>query len=108
MVDPVRRIARPCRSVRERIRQRDDYRCHWHGGPVFAQPATRGARSLDAATLDHLTPLIRGGTNDDANLVTSCEACNRIKAHWSVGEFLAWVHAVAARHPLPAREASNV
>jgi 5-methylcytosine-specific restriction protein A len=31
------------------------------------------------AELDHIKPLSRGGTHDDANLATLCIACHRTK-----------------------------
>lgn len=49
----------------ERARRKllaDQPRCHWCGG--------------NATVADHLTPLSAGGTNDPANLVPSCVACN--------------------------------
>jgi HNH endonuclease len=30
--------------------------------------------------VDHITPVARGGTNDNMNLITSCEDCNRGKS----------------------------
>jgi hypothetical protein len=30
-------------------------------------------------TIDHVTPVVRGGTNDDENLQTLCGSCNRTK-----------------------------
>ncbi len=39
------------------------------------------ARSLplEAATLDHVIPVARGGTDAPGNLVVACGACNRLK-----------------------------
>jgi 5-methylcytosine-specific restriction endonuclease McrA len=30
-------------------------------------------------TIDHVVPVVRGGSDDAANLATACEACNREK-----------------------------
>jgi 5-methylcytosine-specific restriction enzyme A len=46
-----------------------DGRCHYCGREV-------GARRL---TLDHLVPLIRGGTSVRANVVPACKDCNSAK-----------------------------
>ncbi|MBL8983224.1 MAG: HNH endonuclease, partial [Gemmatimonadetes bacterium] len=34
---------------------------------------------LEHATLDHVVPLARGGTDDPGNLVVACGPCNRLK-----------------------------
>ena len=39
-----------------------------------------------AATIDHVVPLIRGGTNFEGNLVPACRSCNSRKRHWLVIE----------------------
>ena len=46
-----------------------DGRCHYCGRVV-------GARRL---TLDHVVPLIRGGTSVRANVVPACKDCNSAK-----------------------------
>ncbi|MEO7963499.1 MAG: HNH endonuclease [Gemmatimonadaceae bacterium] len=52
------------------------------------------ARRLDSevATLDHVHPLARGGTNHPGNVVTACAPCNRLKGDMLPHEFF-------ARHP---------
>lgn len=52
---------------RHQIYARDDYRCIWCGCLVDA-----GVN----ASLDHVLPRERGGTNAAHNLVTACIACN--------------------------------
>ncbi len=44
--------------------------------------------SEDDFVLDHLTPVIKGGTNRKTNLVTSCASCNRRKQDGDPVEFL--------------------
>jgi HNH endonuclease len=69
-------------SIRDRIFERDGFRCVYCG-LVF--PA-------DALTLDHVEPKMRGGDHSAGNLVTACATCNAQKAGepaWS------WL----ARHP---------
>lgn len=48
--------------------------------------------ALEEATLDHVYPLARGGTNAGGNLVTACARCNRLKGDMLPHEFF-------ARHP---------
>lgn len=38
-------------------------------------------------TLDHLTPNVKGGTNDASNLVTACHRCNTARGTRSVAAF---------------------
>lgn len=40
------------------------------------------------ATIDHVVPLSKGGTNDSSNLVPSCRSCNIRKRTRSVEMFL--------------------
>ncbi|CAN5149852.1 hypothetical protein BH23GEM2_BH23GEM2_18300 [soil metagenome] len=54
---------------------RDRYCCQYCGRP---QGALKHRESL---TRDHVVPLSRGGTNDWANVVTACSACNTRKAN---------------------------
>lgn len=49
---------------------RDGWRCCYCGEPV----------TPDIATLDHIQPTSRGGTNEPANLATACLMCNSIKS----------------------------
>jgi 5-methylcytosine-specific restriction endonuclease McrA len=48
----------------------------------------------DERTLDHVTALGRGGTDDPSNAALACEPCNRFKRDMSVDEFrllLSWM-----------------
>jgi 5-methylcytosine-specific restriction endonuclease McrA len=49
----------------------DDNRCHWCGRRL----------RLSTATMDHVIPLARGGSNHPRNLVLACEACNQTRGH---------------------------
>lgn len=54
------------KSARFAIFQRDGFTC-----------AYCGRRPPNAVLeIDHIVPLAEGGTNDDTNLITSCEDCN--------------------------------
>ena len=37
--------------------------------------------TLETATVDHVIPLARGGSNADDNLVLACDPCNKEKGH---------------------------
>lgn len=54
------------KSQRFRIFSRDNFTCRYCG------------RQSDVVPLhvDHVIPVCRGGTNDDENLITSCQDCN--------------------------------
>ena len=45
--------------------------------------------ALEAATLDHVHPVSRGGDDDAGNLVVACGPCNRMKGDMLPAEFFA-------------------
>lgn len=51
---------------RNRVFERDDYKCRYCGKQV----------TRFSATLDHIQPISRGGDNSYGNLITSCLHCN--------------------------------
>ena len=63
---------------RKEIFERDGYRCVYCGtqSPV------------EALTLDHVQPRVRGGDHSEGNLVTACRACNILKGHRRLSFFL--------------------
>lgn len=63
---------------RLRIFERDDYRCVYCGERFPAEELT----------LDHVQPRVRGGDRSDGNLVTACGACNTLKGHRRLVDFL--------------------
>lgn len=58
------------KSTRFRIFARDGFTCRYCG----AQSDTV------ALEVDHIIPVVEGGTNDDENLITACLTCNRGKS----------------------------
>lgn len=63
---------------RDRVFERDDYRCVYCGKRFTAEELS----------VDHVEPRVRGGDQSTGNLVTACRACNTLKAHRRVSEFL--------------------
>jgi len=58
------------RQLRARILRRDQYRCLLCG---------KGRDDQVELTVDHITPVAAGGTNDPDNLQTLCKPCNSEK-----------------------------
>jgi 5-methylcytosine-specific restriction endonuclease McrA len=63
---------------RDRVFERDDYRCVYCGERFIA----------DELSVDHVEPQVRGGDQSSGNLVTACRGCNTLKGHRRVSEFL--------------------
>ena len=58
---------------------------------LCCKPIDKG--SLFDATqvqVEHLTPVSRGGTNDESNLVIACRTCNQEKAGKTMREYWLW------------------
>jgi len=66
--------AAPTRSLRLRFRvfRRDSFRCQYCGRSPRKDPRV-------VLEIDHIRPKSAGGSDDIANLTTSCSACNRGK-----------------------------
>lgn len=69
---------------RDRIFERDEFRCVYCGQQFLASELT----------LDHVESRVRGGDRSEGNLVTACMACNTLKGHRRLSEFL-YDHATA-------------
>ena len=63
---------------RDQIFTRDDFRCAYCG-EHFA---------VDALTVDHVQPKMRGGDRSGGNLVTACAPCNARKGGRALAAFL--------------------
>ena len=63
---------------RSGIFERDEYRCVYCGAQFDASELT----------LDHVQPRVRGGDRSEGNLVTACGACNTLKGHRRLSDFL--------------------
>lgn len=76
LVSPGQRLSsRQWMKVRERILVRDECLCRYCGDW--------------ADTVDHVLPIVRGGPNDDDNLVACCRYCNTSKGAKPVEEWRA-------------------
>lgn len=64
--------------LRPDILTRDNYRCVYCGNGAF-----------EHLTIDHKTPITRGGVSSMANCVAACVKCNDTKADMTEAEFLA-------------------
>ena len=63
---------------RLRIFERDAYRCVYCGQQF----------PPEVLTIDHVESRARGGDRSDGNLVTACRACNTLKGHRRLSDFL--------------------
>ena len=63
---------------REQIFARDDYHCVYCGERF----------ELEALTVDHVQPRMRGGDRSGGNLVTACGGCNAKKGSMRLSAFL--------------------
>lgn len=96
----------PSASVEYGIYQRDGWRCRFCEIRIISPNARKrlvalyptvarwGRANRDkhhglsalTATLDHILPHSRGGTNDDTNLVAACGMCQFGRGHWTLEE----------------------
>lgn len=64
---------------REEVFARDGHQCVYCGQPFPSEELT----------VDHVQPRVRGGDNSGGNVVTACGACNALKGHRRLSDFLA-------------------
>jgi len=69
------------------LRKRDGKRCHFCKVTMSFKPVPNGSYLPKRATLEHLTPLSRGGTHTWANVVLACWQCNVRKHNALDGEW---------------------
>ena len=75
-------------AMRRRLAGEQNWRCCYCG--CRTEIDTLGPR---AATIEHLTPKIDGGSDDYENLVSACSRCNNDRGHAPLDEWLAIVTA---------------
>lgn len=71
------RGGRAWRRRREQIFKRDNFLCQIHLRKDELVAVT--LHGTDAGVCDHVIPLSEGGTDDDSNLQTICQACDKEK-----------------------------
>jgi hypothetical protein len=49
-------------------------------------------RQLDRATIDHMTPIARGGRDDELNRICACASCNALKGQLDLATFIRCRH----------------
>lgn len=71
----------------EQLIERDGTTCTWCCRPLIREPI-HPDRDCDAhMTVEHIIPLVKGGTNDLCNLALACYGCNNDR-----GDSLDWTH----------------
>lgn len=66
-------------ELRAALFKRDDFRCFWCN--TTCRPPGMGKPTDATATVDHLIPVAKGGSNEFSNLVTACRRCNELRGH---------------------------
>ena len=79
-------------QTRRRIYERDGWLCVW----CTVKVAQQLAPGICLASVDHVVPRSRGGSNRPGNLITCCATCNTKRGHRSVPAFAAKICDTAA------------
>ena len=84
----------PTTAIREIHRRSDDGQNQVNRFEIFARDEYRCmycglVHELDALSVDHVQPRMRGGDGSQGNVVTACRGCNTRKAGHSLPRFLA-------------------
>ena len=86
-------------GTRIRVYERDGYTCVYCRRECVAHIAGLPGPTGDLypiATIDHIIPKCRGGSNRFENLVTACARCNSQKGWKTADEYRAWLAARVA------------
>jgi len=89
------------RTRRRGLFEAQNGRCFYCGWPMRMVLPT--LYDPDACTVDHLTPVARGGNDSWDNLVACCNRCNEAKDDLTVGAFLLKRGLTRPEEPLPQR-----
>ena len=84
----------PTTAIREIHRRSDDRQNRVNRFEIFARDEHRCVycglvHELEALSVDHVQPRMRGGDGSPGNVVTACRGCNTRKAGHSLARFLA-------------------
>lgn len=72
---------------RQELVARDGGQC-FYCDKDLVMPVGAGHQNHNAATLDHIIPRSKGGSNRLTNLVLACQSCNDLRADMPVAEFV--------------------
>ena len=75
--------------IKAKIKKRDGYTCGYCG-----------CKNKLLMTIDHRVAKTRGGSDDEANLVTACFFCNQLKGSKTESEFKKFVKSLVAMKEL--------
>jgi 5-methylcytosine-specific restriction endonuclease McrA len=78
-------------ELREELFWAQNGSCYYCEENMVYGPGTM--REPKLATIEHLTPLARGGTWDRENLVAACHECNNRKGNRTEAEYREWMKA---------------
>lgn len=92
----IAQIRRERKKKRRQVLFENCPRCSYCGCDVTERPHGKGQRRMSRATIDHVLPESRGGTNDAENVVLACWGCNTVKGCRTPEEWAADILAVVA------------
>lgn len=75
---PPRPFSPPQKKRREALWLKHGRKCHWCGCETLLD-ATPSKWNM--ATVDHVIPRYKGGTNEETNTVSACQRCNNRRSH---------------------------
>ena len=96
-------MSRVSHETRLLVFERDAWKCHYCGCTVLL---LAGRYKNLRATVDHIVPKAKGGSNRAENLITACEPCNQAKGDgpWPGVNITKWRETIRAdREALAAR-----
>lgn len=70
--------------LRTRAGESQNWRCCWCGKKTELGAENKG----NSATLEHIIPVSKGGTNDFENLALACFKCNHKRGDMSIDDFM--------------------
>jgi 5-methylcytosine-specific restriction endonuclease McrA len=102
MVSNRKKVERACTTDRQRAKlygcayqtiskvsvfERDGWACYLCGDPTPRE--LKGTRNPKAPEIDHVVPMVRGGSHTYENVRCVCKSCNRAKSDMTLDDFLA-------------------
>ncbi|MBO5388564.1 MAG: HNH endonuclease [Lachnospiraceae bacterium] len=66
-------------EIRKSLYDKEDGKCYICGRQMTLSKNTEKFSNIDA-TIDHIIPLAKGGTNDISNCAACCRQCNKLKS----------------------------